>query len=108
MLTSDPLCYKTAIFYEVVVRGFHDSDNNGTGDIRGICERLDYLEWLGVDCIWLLPFYQSPLRDGGYDISDFYSVLPEYGTASRRKPSSPRSSQKRSASSIASRTAGLS
>jgi len=80
VLTSDPLWYKTAIFYEVVVRGFHDSDNNGTGDIRGICERLDYLEWLGVDCVWLLPFYQSPLRDGGYDISDFYSVLPEYGT----------------------------
>jgi len=80
VLTSDPLWYKTAIFYEVVVRGFHDSDNNGTGDIRGICERLDYLEWLGVDCVWLLPFYQSPLRDGGYDIADFYSVLPEYGT----------------------------
>ncbi len=79
MLESDPLWYKTALFYEVLIRGFYDSDNNGTGDIRGVTEQLDYLEWLGVDCLWLLPFYQSPLRDGGYDISDFFSVLPEYG-----------------------------
>ena len=49
-------------------------------DLRGITEKLDYLEWLGVDCLWLLPFYQSPLKDGGYDISDFFSVLPDYGT----------------------------
>ena len=72
--------YKRAVFYEVVVRGFYDSNDDGTGDIRGLTEKLDYLQWLGVDCIWLLPFYQSPLRDGGYDISDYYSVLPEYGT----------------------------
>jgi maltose alpha-D-glucosyltransferase/alpha-amylase len=71
--------YKTAVFYEVLVRGFYDANNDGTGDIRGLIEKLDYLQWLGVDCIWLLPFYQSPLRDGGYDISDFLSVLPEYG-----------------------------
>ncbi|MEW6154430.1 MAG: maltose alpha-D-glucosyltransferase [Actinomycetota bacterium] len=71
--------YKKAVFYEVLVRGFYDANNDGTGDLRGITEKLDYLSWLGIDCIWLLPFYRSPLRDGGYDISDFYSVLPEYG-----------------------------
>ncbi len=79
MLTPDPLWYKSAIFYEVLIRGFYDSTGDGTGDIRGLLERLDYIEWLGVDCIWLLPFYASPLRDGGYDISDFMTVLPEYG-----------------------------
>ena len=61
-------------------RGFFDSNNDGTGDIRGLTEKLDYLEWLGVDCLWLLPFYQSPLRDGGYDVSDFFTILPESGT----------------------------
>jgi maltose alpha-D-glucosyltransferase / alpha-amylase len=78
-LTNDPLWFKTAIFYEVVIRGFYDHNNDGTGDIRGLTQQLDYLEWLGIDCIWLLPFYQSPLRDGGYDISDYMTVLPEYG-----------------------------
>ena len=71
--------YQRAVFYEVLVRGFFDSNNDGTGDIRGITERLDHIQWLGADCLWLLPFYQSPLRDGGYDISDFFSILPEYG-----------------------------
>ncbi|HUH06235.1 MAG TPA: maltose alpha-D-glucosyltransferase [Egibacteraceae bacterium] len=79
-LQSDPLWFKTAIFYEVLIRGFYDANGDGTGDIKGIIEKLDYLEWLGVECLWLLPFYQSPLRDGGYDISDFMTVLPEYGT----------------------------
>ncbi|HEY7940098.1 MAG TPA: alpha-amylase family glycosyl hydrolase, partial [Acidimicrobiales bacterium] len=69
-LDDDPRWYQTAVFYEVLVRGFADSNGDGTGDIRGIIDRLDYLEWLGVDCLWLLPFYSSPLRDGGYDISD--------------------------------------
>ena len=76
---SDHRWYQRAVFYEVLVRGFFDSNNDGTGDLRGITEKLDYLQWLGVDCLWLLPFYQSPLRDGGYDISDFFTVLPEYG-----------------------------
>src|ERR671915_338078 len=71
--------YKRAVFYEVLVRAFSDSNRDGTGDLRGLTEKLDYLQWLGVDCLWLLPFYQSPLRDGGYDISDFFAVLPEYG-----------------------------
>jgi maltose alpha-D-glucosyltransferase/alpha-amylase len=71
--------FKSAVFYELYVRSFNDSNADGFGDFRGLTDRLDYLEWLGIDCIWLLPFYQSPLRDGGYDISDFYSILPEYG-----------------------------
>jgi maltose alpha-D-glucosyltransferase / alpha-amylase len=71
--------FKSAVLYELYVRSFHDSNADGYGDFPGVTERLDYLEWLGIDCIWLLPFYQSPLRDGGYDISDFYSILPEYG-----------------------------
>ncbi len=77
--SHDPLWYKRALFYEVLIRGFHDSDGDGTGDIRGLTQKLDYLQWLGVDCIWLLPIYQSPLRDGGYDISDYFSILPEFG-----------------------------
>ena len=75
----DPDWYKRAVFYEVLVRGFQDSTGDGTGDLRGLTSRLDYLEWLGIDCIWLLPIYSSPLRDGGYDISDFMAVLPDYG-----------------------------
>ena len=76
---QDPLWYKRAVFYEVLIRGFHDSNADGTGDIRGLTQKLDYLHWLGVDCIWLLPIYQSPLRDGGYDIADYFQVLPEFG-----------------------------
>jgi maltose alpha-D-glucosyltransferase / alpha-amylase len=77
---SDHRWYQRAVFYEVAVRGFFDSDGDGFGDFRGMEQKLDYLEWLGIDCLWLLPFYQSPLRDGGYDISDFFTVLPESGT----------------------------
>ncbi|MGB9280498.1 MAG: maltose alpha-D-glucosyltransferase [Pseudonocardiaceae bacterium] len=77
---SDPQWYKRAVFYEVLVRAFHDHDGNGTGDLIGLTAKLDYLEWLGIDCLWLPPFYASPLRDGGYDISDFRAVLPEFGT----------------------------
>jgi maltose alpha-D-glucosyltransferase/alpha-amylase len=72
--------YQRAVFYEVAVRAFFDANDDGFGDLRGLTAKLDYLEWLGVDCLWLLPFYQSPLRDGGYDVSEFRSVLPEYGT----------------------------
>jgi maltose alpha-D-glucosyltransferase/alpha-amylase len=77
---SDPLWFKRAVYYELLVRAFADSNGDGVGDFRGLISHLDYLEWLGVDCIWLLPFNQSPLRDGGYDISDYYDVLPDYGT----------------------------
>jgi maltose alpha-D-glucosyltransferase / alpha-amylase len=76
---EDPRWYKRAVFYELSVRGFFDSSDDGVGDLQGIVQKLDYLEWLGVDCLWLLPFYQSPLRDGGYDISDFFSVHPSSG-----------------------------
>ena len=71
--------YQNAVFYEILVRGFFDSNDDGTGDLAGITAKLDYLKWLGIDCLWLLPFYQSPLRDGGYDISDFWTILAEYG-----------------------------
>jgi maltose alpha-D-glucosyltransferase/alpha-amylase len=75
----DERWYKHAVFYEVLVRGFYDANNDGSGDLKGLTEKLDYLKWLGVDCLWLLPFYKSPLRDGGYDIADFFEILPEYG-----------------------------
>ena len=79
-LPADRTWFKRAVFYEVLVRAFYDSSSDGSGDLRGLIERLDYLQWLGVDCLWLPPFYDSPLRDGGYDIRDFYRVLPEFGT----------------------------
>ncbi|HEX8181754.1 MAG TPA: maltose alpha-D-glucosyltransferase [Pyrinomonadaceae bacterium] len=79
-LRDDPLWYKDAVFYEVYVRGFYDANGDGIGDFRGLTAKLDYIEWLGVDCLWLLPMYASPLRDGGYDIADYYAILPEYGT----------------------------
>jgi len=77
---SDPMWFKRSVFYEIHIRGFADGNGDGIGDFLGLTERLDYLEWLGIDCIWLLPFYASPLRDGGYDISDYYAVHPDYGT----------------------------
>lgn len=77
---SDPEWYKSAVFYEVLVRAFYDSNGDGTGDLKGLTEKLEYIKWLGVDCIWLPPFYDSPLRDGGYDIRDFRKILPEFGT----------------------------
>jgi maltose alpha-D-glucosyltransferase / alpha-amylase len=64
----------------VLVRAFADSKGSGAGDFTGLVQRLDYLQWLGIDCLWLPPFYASPLRDGGYDISDYTAVLPEFGT----------------------------
>lgn len=76
----DPRWYQRATFYEVLVRGFRDSNGDGSGDLRGVTEKLDYLEWLGVDCLWLLPFYASPLKDGGYDIADYFTVHPDFGT----------------------------
>jgi maltose alpha-D-glucosyltransferase / alpha-amylase len=77
---SDPLWFKKALFYEIHLRGFYDGNADGSGDFRGLTEKLDYLEWLGVDCIWLLPMYASPLRDGGYDIADYEAIHPDYGT----------------------------
>src|SRR5215467_4990437 len=73
------LWYKDAILYELHVKAFQDGDGNGIGDFRGLTQRLDYLQDLGVDCLWLLPFYPSPLRDDGYDIADFCAIHPSYG-----------------------------
>jgi maltose alpha-D-glucosyltransferase/alpha-amylase len=78
--TTDPLWYKDAIIYELHVRAFADSNNDGIGDLPGLISRLDYLQDLGVTCIWLLPFFPSPLRDDGYDIANYVDVNPSYGT----------------------------
>lgn len=72
--------YLNAIFYQVYVRAFCDSNGDGQGDLQGLISKLDYIQSLGVDCIWLMPIYPSPLRDDGYDISNFTDVLREYGT----------------------------
>jgi maltose alpha-D-glucosyltransferase/alpha-amylase len=77
---DDQFWYRDAVFYEAPVRSFFDSSGDGIGDFRGMTEKLDYIKELGVDCIWLLPMYPSPLQDDGYDIADFTSVLPDYGT----------------------------
>ncbi len=79
-LALDPEWYRRAVFYEVMVRSYVDSNGDGSGDLGGLISRLDYLQWLGVDALWLPPIYQSPLRDGGYDVSDFRTILPEFGT----------------------------
>jgi len=79
-MKRDPPWFKTAVIYELHVRSFCNSTADGIGDFRGLCRRLGYLEDLGITAIWLLPFYPSPLRDDGYDISDYLSVNPSYGT----------------------------
>ena len=77
---SDPLWFKSAVIYELHVKTFQDSDGDGVGDFRGLIDRLDYFNELGVTALWLLPFYPSPLKDDGYDISDYFAVNPSYGT----------------------------
>ncbi|HZM22927.1 MAG TPA: maltose alpha-D-glucosyltransferase [Anaerolineales bacterium] len=72
--------YKDAVFYEISVRAFKDSNGDGIGDLRGLAEKLDYIRDLGVDCIWIMPIYPSPLRDDGYDIADYYNVAETFGT----------------------------
>jgi len=79
-LDDDPLWFKNAVIYQTHVRAFHDSDHDGIGDFRGLTAKLDYIQQLGVTAVWLLPFYPSPLRDGGYDISDYTGIHPSYGT----------------------------
>lgn len=78
-MQTDQLWYKDAVFYEVYIRAFKDSNADGHGDLRGLTKKLDYLQELGVTCVWLLPFYPSPLKDDGYDIAGYYGILPEYG-----------------------------
>lgn len=79
-MPDDALWYKDAIIYQVHVRAFKDGNNDGIGDFRGLTEKLDYLENPGITAIWLLPFYPSPLKDDGYDISDYTGIHPSYGT----------------------------
>ncbi len=77
---KDPLWYKDAVVYQVHLKSFYDSNNDGVGDFPGLIEKLDYIADLGVNTIWLLPFYPSPRRDDGYDIADYRGVHPEYGS----------------------------
>src|SRR3984893_4182508 len=77
---DDPLWYKDAIIYQWHVKSFFDSNNDGVGDFSGLIAKLDYIAELGINTIWLLPFYPSPRLDDGYDISDYRAVHPEYGS----------------------------
>jgi maltose alpha-D-glucosyltransferase/alpha-amylase len=79
-IERNPLWYKDAVIYQLHVKSFYDSNGDGIGDFKGLTQKLDYLKNLGVSAIWLLPFYPSPLKDDGYDISDYYRVHPQYGT----------------------------
>lgn len=74
------LWYKDAVFYELYIRSFYDTNDDGHGDLKGVIAKLDYLQELGITCIWLLPMYPSPLKDDGYDISDYYNIHADYGT----------------------------
>src|ERR1700682_2482866 len=78
-VSDDSLWYKDAVIYQLHVRAFRDSDGDGIGDFRGLIEKLDSLQDLGVTAVWLLPFYPSPLKDDGYDIADYTDVHPSYG-----------------------------
>ncbi|MGY8527352.1 maltose alpha-D-glucosyltransferase [Paracidovorax citrulli] len=82
LLNADPLWYKDAVIYQLHIKSFFDANGDGVGDFAGLLEKLDYLVNLGVDTIWLLPFYPSPRRDDGYDIADYRNVHPEYGSLS--------------------------
>ncbi|MEJ2033820.1 MAG: alpha-amylase family glycosyl hydrolase, partial [Deltaproteobacteria bacterium] len=79
-LADDPLWYKDAIIYQLHVKAFFDHNDDGMGDFQGLTASLDYIQSLGVNAVWLLPFYPSPLRDDGYDIADYRNVHPDYGT----------------------------
>jgi maltose alpha-D-glucosyltransferase/alpha-amylase len=78
--SADPLWYKDAVFYQLHVKSFADSNADGIGDFPGLASKLDHLASLGVDCLWLQPMYPSPFKDDGYDISDYTSIHPGYGT----------------------------
>ncbi|RJQ40891.1 MAG: maltose alpha-D-glucosyltransferase [Anaerolineaceae bacterium] len=80
MQQKQSLWYKNAVFYEVSARAYYDSNGDGIGDLKGLTQKLDYIKHLGVDCIWLLPIFPSPLIDDGYDIADYYNVHPDLGT----------------------------
>ncbi|HXC41846.1 MAG TPA: alpha-amylase family glycosyl hydrolase, partial [Burkholderiales bacterium] len=77
---ADPHWYKDAVIYQLHVKAFYDSNEDGVGDFRGLTDKLDYIRDLGVNTIWLLPFYPSPMRDDGYDVADYHEVHPAYGS----------------------------
>ena len=77
---DDPLWYKDAVIYQVNVKSFFDSNDDGIGDFKGLTSKLEYIRDLGVNTIWLMPFYPSPLKDDGYDIADYQNVPPQFGT----------------------------
>ena len=77
---SERRWWKEAVIYQIYPRSFNDSDGDGIGDIKGVIEKLDYFKWLGVDALWLSPVYKSPNDDNGYDISDYYDIMDEFGT----------------------------
>lgn len=79
-LQRDEHWYKRGVYYEVLVGSYADSNGDGTGDFQGLISKLDYLQWLGIDVLWVPPFFESPLRDDGYDVADYRKVLPDYGT----------------------------
>ena len=80
IMTQNSGWYQEAVFYELYIRAYKDSNGDGCGDFRGAIEKLDYVKSLGVDCIWILPMYPSPLKDDGYDVADYYGIHPDYGT----------------------------
>jgi hypothetical protein len=84
-LVDDPLWYKDAVIYEARVRSFYDSNGDGIGDFKGMTEKLDYLQELGITALWILPFYPSPLKDDGYDISGYTEVHPQLGSLAEFK-----------------------
>ena len=71
--------YQEAVFYELNIRAYADSNGDGKGDFRGAINKLDHIKSLGVDCIWIMPMYPSPLKDDGYDVADYYGIHPDYG-----------------------------
>jgi maltose alpha-D-glucosyltransferase / alpha-amylase len=80
MTADDPLWYKDVVIYQLHVKAFFDSNDDGIGDFRGLTSKLEYIKELGVNAIWLLPFYPSPLKDDGYDVADYHNIHPMYGT----------------------------
>ena len=89
-MTVDKSWFQDAVFYELYIRAYADSNADGHGDFRGAIDKLDHIKSLGVDCIWIMPMYPSPLLDDGYDVADYYGIHPDYGTLRTSRRSSTR------------------